>query len=279
MEYFNYNGKIYKDDSSVINVNNRGLRYGDGLFETIKSKKDKLFFADEHFARLWKGMNLLQFKIPVHFTPDNLQYEIFELLKKNTHDHYARIRITLFRGDGGLYDDINHIPNYIIQTWALSAEISKWNSNGLILGIYNEAKKSCDILSNIKHNNFLPYVMAALHSKKQKWNDAILLNTDNRICDSTIANIFLIKDNKIYTPALDEGCIAGIMRKTILHHLATNSYKVYETRFSVDDLLNADEVFLTNSIYNIRWVQSIGNKNYANVLTQKIYTSLLPTIS
>ena len=279
MEYFNFNGKIYKADAKVISINNRGLRYGDGLFETMKSKNDQLQFADEHFARLWKGMNLLQFKIPVNFTPDNLQHEILELLKKNGHTSTARIRITVFRGDGGLYDDINHIPDYIIQTWPLSGDIGKWNSNGLVLGIYIDSKKSCDILSNLKHNNFLPYVMAALHSKNKKWNDAVLLNTAGRLCDTTIANIFLIKEGIIYTPALDEGCIAGIMRKTILHYLAANNFKVNETRISVEDLLNADEVFLTNSIYNIRWVQSIRDKNYTNVLTQKIYTSILPTIS
>ena len=126
---------------------------------------------------------------------------------------------------------------------------------------------------------FLPYVLAALHSKKQKWNDAVLLNTNGRLCDTTMANIFLVKGDTIYTPALDEGCIAGIMRKTILHQLAANNFTVIESKISIDDLMNADEVFLTNSIYNIRWVQSIGDKSYTNVLTQKIYAAMQTTIS
>jgi len=279
MNYFNYNGKLLRENTPVIGVNSRGLRYGDGLFETMKSIKGRILLDDEHFARLWKGMNMLQFNLAGHFTPDNLQTGIQELLKKNGHDDMARIRVTVLRGDGGLYDDINHNPNYIIQSWALPAGTGEWNSNGLVLGIYDDAKKNCDAFSSLKHNNFLPYAMAALHAKKQKWNDAVVLNNQGSVCDSSIANIFLVKDGLIHTPSLAEGCIAGIMRRTLLQYLAANNMQVVEGEISIDDLMNADEVFLTNSIYNIRWVQGIGEKKYSNALTQKIYTEFLPNIS
>jgi branched-chain amino acid aminotransferase len=277
MNYYNYNGKSFEENKNVISAANRGLRYGDGLFETIKSIQSKLLFADDHFARLWKGMNLLRFKLPKLFTPDSLQNEILELLKKNSHENTARIRITVFRGDGGLYDDISNTPNYLIQTWALPEDSGKWNSNGLVLGIYPDVKKSCDILSNLKHNNFLPYVMAALYAKEQKWNDAIILNSSGHICDSTIANVFLVKDEMIVTPALDEGCIAGIMRRNILQQLKSNNIPVIEGKITVDDLMNADEIFLTNSIYNMRWVQAVAGKNYDNAYTQKIYSIINQT--
>ena len=279
MEYFICNSKLCKYELAILSANNRGLRFGDGLFETMKSLNGQLQFADEHFARLWKGLQILQFNIPKHFTPEILEEEIRELLKKNDHRKIARIRITVFRGDGGLYDAINHTPNYLIQTWQLPDETGTWNSNGLVLGIYTDVKKSCDILSNLKHNNFLPYVMAALHAKKQKWNDAIILNTAGRLCDTTIANIFLIKDEVIYTPALAEGCIAGVMRKNIINRLVVANYKVSEVLLTVDDLLAADEAFLTNSIYNIRWVQGIDDKKYVNTQTQKIYASVFSTNS
>lgn len=279
MEYFICNSKLCKYELAILSANNRGLRFGDGLFETMKSLNGQLQFADEHFARLWKGLQILQFNIPKHFTPEILEEEIRELLKKNDHRKIARIRITVFRGDGGLYDAINHTPNYLIQTWQLPDEAGNWNSNGLVLGIYTDVKKSCDILSNLKHNNFLPYVMAALHAKKQKWNDAIILNTAGRLCDTTIANIFLIKDEVIYTPALAEGCIAGVMRKNIINRLVVANYKVSEVLLTVEDLLAADEAFLTNSIYNIRWVQGIGDKKYVNTQTQKIYASVFSTNS
>jgi branched-chain amino acid aminotransferase len=277
MNYYNYNGKNFEENKNVISAANRGLRYGDGLFETIKSIQGKLLFADDHFARLWKGMNLLRFKLHKHFTPDSLEDEISELLKKNGHKNTARIRITVFRGDGGLYDDINHTPNYLIQTWALPEDSGQWNSNGLVLGIYPDVKKSCDILSNLKHNNFLPYVMAALQAKEQKWNDAIILNSSGHICDSTIANIFLVKNEMIFTPALDEGCIAGIMRRNMLQQLKSSNIPVIEGKITVDDLMNADEIFLTNSIYNMRWVQAVAGKNYDNAYTQKIYSIINQT--
>ena len=279
MEYFIFNGKLLKPQSATISANSRGLRFGDGLFETIKSINGQLEFVDEHFARLWKGMQVLQFTIPKQFTPDYLEQEIKTLLKKNGHDKMARVRLTVFRGDGGLYDVTDHKPNYLVQSWALPDETGSWNSNGLVVGIYTDVKKSCDILSNLKHNNFLPYAMAALHAKKEKWNDALLLNTEGRLCDTTIANIFLIRDEVIYTPALSEGCIAGVMRRNLIEKIAAANYKLVEGKLSVDELLDADEVFLTNSIYNMRWVQSIEDKKYSNMQTQKIYTAFFSTNS
>ena len=279
MNNFNYNGKIYKEGSVIIGADNRGLRYGDGLFETIKMLNGKLILEDEHFARLWKGMGILQFEIPKHFTPELLQKEIINIAKKNNHEAAGRIRLSILRGDGGLYDAKNHFPSYLIQTWQLPEGNGEWNSNGLVLGIYNAAKKSCDILSNIKHNNYLPYVLGALHAKKEKWNDAIILNTHERICDSTIANIFIIKNNVVFTPALNEGCVAGVMRKTIIKHLLDTNFEIIETELSLDQLENADEVFLSNSVYNIRWVKSIGEHSYTNSYTQQIFASIFPTIS
>jgi branched-chain amino acid aminotransferase len=278
MEYFNYNGKIYANGSAVIAENSRGLRFGDGLFETMRAIEGRVDLIDEHFARLWKGMKLLQFDLPKLFTPDLLEGQVLSLLKKNGHHKKARIRLTVFRGDGGLHDDIDHKPNYLIQTWALPADSGSWNTNGLILGIYADATKSMDILSNLKHNSFIPYVLASLHAKEQKWNDAVLLNSQGRICETTITNIFLIKDGTVHTPSLAEGCIAGIMRQHILRQLEKNNIPFTEGKITIEDLLDADEVFLSNSIYHIRWVQSIGDKTYDNAQTRKIYAAIFPTI-
>lgn len=278
MASFNFNGKIYKEETPIIGANNRGLRYGDGLFETIKMKDGQLVLEDLHFARLWKGMQVLQFAIPKHFTPDKLEEEVALLAKKNGHGKAARIRITIFRGDGGLYDASDNFPNYIIQTWALPEGNGEWNSNGLVLGIYDNVRKSCDVLSNLKHNNYLPYVMAALKAKKEKWNDAVVLNSYDRVCDATIANIFLIKNEIIYTPALSEGCVAGIVRGYLIRKLSEHGFKYIEKEITIKELLAAEEVFLTNSIYNLRWVQCINDTEFTNTVTQKIYAAVMSTI-
>lgn len=278
MEFCNYNGKIIKEATELISPNSRGFRFGDGVFETMKSKNNKIYFVEDHFTRLINGLKTLEFKIPIQFTADNLARQTGDLLKKNNHNSMARIRLTTFRGDGGLYDEISETPNYLIQTWALPDDIGKWNENGLVLGICTGLKKSCDSLSNLKHNNFLPYVMAAKQAKKNKWNDAVMLNSFDRVCDTTIANIFLIKNEVVYTAALQEGCVAGIVRKNILQQLVLYKTPVVEKEITVDELMEADELFLTNSIYNIRWVQNIGNKKYKNGFTQNIRSSLLTTI-
>ncbi len=279
MLYFNCNGKIKKENTPVITADNRGFRYGDGLFETIKLYKGRILFSNEHFARLWKGMQLLQFSIPKHFTPEMLEEQIIDLVKKNGHEGAARIRLTIYRGDGGLYDAVNHAPHYIIQSWPLQEGTGELNSNGLVLGFYEDAKKSNDVFSNLKNNNYLPYILAALKAKEEKWNDAIVLNNYNRVCDTTIANLFIIKDNELFTPSLSEACVAGVMREIVIVSLKKGGWTISEKGITMLEVMEADEIFLTNSIHNIRWVKQIGNRNYDNTLVHKIYTGIFPTIS
>lgn len=274
MHYFNYNGKILEDGSNIVGPASRGLRYGDGIFETMKFKGGNLILADEHFARLWKGMQLLQFEIPKLLTPDKLEQEIFSLANKNKLAA-ARVRLTVIRSEGGLYDAKNHSPNYIIETTALAEEIGMLNNNGLQLCIYEDARKSIDNFSNIKHNNYLPYLMGAIFAKKQQCNDALILNSRGNICDSTIANVFYVKDGTVYTPPLNEGCVAGVMRKWLTEQIREEGFIVHEAVVTKTDLLNADEVFLSNSIYNIRWARGIEDKKFENTIVSKIAAQLM----
>ncbi len=276
MEYFNFNGKTFEKNTPVIGPENRSFRYGDGLFETLKFKNEKIILAEQHFNRLWAGMKKMQFDIPVHFTREILTEQIIQLIKKNKAEH-ARIRLSVFRGDGGIYDPVNHLPNYIIQCWPLANPANELNENGLHVCIYRDAKKSMDTFSNLKHNSYLPYFMAALFAKKIKCNDAIILNSAERVCDSTIANIFLVKNNVIKTPSLEEGCIAGIMRNCIIETLAANQISVLQEAVSQTELLEADEVFLSNSILNIKWISRLENKQLGMTKIQEIYQLLTKT--
>lgn len=278
MRYFIFNGKYCKEGTPVIGADNRGLRYGDGIFETLKTMGTKILFADEHFARLWKGMDMLQFEAPKHFTPARLEKEIQELLEKNGHVKQARVRLTVIRGDGGLYDPVSHHPQYIVQSWPLNDDNGRLNENGLVIGIYEAANKSCDTFSQLKHNNYLPYSMAALYARQQQWNDAVILNTYGRVCDSTIANIFIVKDNIVYTPPLSEGCVSGITRKLLINTLRQHDIAIVEKPIEPVELIGADEFFLTNAIYNMRWVRSLGDKVFSNTLTSEIYRLQAQTI-
>ncbi|HMO62915.1 MAG TPA: aminotransferase class IV [Ferruginibacter sp.] len=276
MPFINYNGNIIDAGVPVATAASRGLRYGDGLFETMKMLKGKIVHEAEHLQRLWHGMELLQFELRKHFSKEKLIAAIQALAQKNGHQAAARIRLNVCRGEGGLYDPANHFPNFIIETWPLQTN-NQLNINGVVAGIYEDARKSCDILSNIKHNNYLPYVLAAIKAKKEKWNDALVLNQFGRIADSTISNIFIIKNEKIVTPPLAEGCVSGIMRQKMIQFLQ-KQYHIEEAALTIEDILKADEVMLTNSISIIRWVQQIQQSRYQSNMIQKIYPAFAATI-
>jgi branched-chain amino acid aminotransferase len=271
-KYFNYNGRFFADDENVLSKDDRSYRYGDGLFETMKLINGNISLGDHHFERLFSGLDILKFHIPVLFTKHKIEVEIKELCKKNECERSARIRLSVSRGNGGLYDCDNKF-SYLIECWPL--EQKELNENGLIIDIFPDAKKSIDVFSNLKSANYLPYVMGAIWAKENKLNEALILNQHDRICDSTIANVFWAKDNKVFTPPLSEGCVAGIMRKKILELATLNpDYMLHETVLSQEILLQADEVFLTNAIAGIRWVKECGNKVYKNTISSKIFTAL-----
>ncbi|MEP6950342.1 MAG: aminotransferase class IV [Ginsengibacter sp.] len=275
--FFIYNNKVYPANFAVITAGNRSLRYGDGLFETMKMVRGNIINKEFHFERLFNGLSLLQFEFPKAFNVLFLEKKIKQIAAKNKEDHMARIRLMLFRGDGGIFDIENLLPNYIIETSVLPYE-EQLNKAGLIVDVFPDARKSCDFFSNLKSNNYLPYVMAGLHAKKNKLDDCIVLNSSERICDSAIANIFIINDNNIYTPPLTEGCVAGVTRRWMLEKFDLKKYHVIEKELSINDVYNADEFFLTNAISNLRWVKKFRDKNYGNKKIKEIYSHMLQTI-
>ena len=268
--FFIHNGKLLPEGATPISPANRSFRYGDGLFETIRMSNGKIPLWDLHRRRLFEGLKTLRFDIPRLFTPSGLQEDIEKLCRKNGLTK-ARIRLSVFRSDGGLYDPENLHPNYIIESWPLTDAIPEFNINGLQIGIYEGGRKSADAFASLKSNNFLLYAMAALHAKEQHWNDAIVLNTEERIADSTIANVFWTKGDEVFTCPLAEGPINGVMRKWILQHT-----RVTEIPITVEGLLQADEVFLTNAIKGIQWVAGIGEKQgMPNRISGRLYHEII----
>lgn len=268
MNYLCHNGKITSAHDPIITADNRGFRYGDGIFETMRCIDDTIPLVSYHFDRLYKGLKTLYFDICRSYTSTYFIKQIIELCKKNKHNP-ARVRLMMYRGEGGVNDPQNHIPNYIIQSWVLPNKQWQLNENGLVIGLCKEVKKSCDILANCKTNNYLPYLYAAHYAKQQQWNDSIILNTNNRICDTTIANIFIIKNDQIYTPPLSEGCIEGVMRRYIIENLSS-LFSITEKLLTIQDIEQADEIFLTNAIRGIQWVKSFNSKIYKNSIIKVI---------
>jgi branched-chain amino acid aminotransferase len=279
-----FNGKFLSADQPVLMADNRGYRYGDGLFETMKVFNGQILLEEFHFQRLLTGLELLKFEISSLFKADKIREEVIQLCKKNNCTELARVRLSVFRGNGGLYDG-DKKSQYLIECWPLDKSNNDLNENGLVIDVFPDARKSCDVFSNLKSANCLPYVMAAEHAKENKLNDCLVLNQHERIADSTIANVFIIKGETIITPALSEGCVNGVMRRYLVDKVQGSgekaqgkSFKVQEGRLTVEDVLDADEIFLTNAIKGIRWVKQFGNKTFTNSQTVNIYKQFLQTI-
>ena len=273
--FLNFNGKMFRNDKLLISPDDKSFRYGDGCFETMKMVSGKIVLEAFHFERLFTSLQTLQINKPNYFITDVFKEEILDLAKRNHHKKSARIRLTISRGEGGLYENENNKPNYLIQTWDLNTSNNKLNENGLVINVFSNARKICDDYSHIKNNNFLCYALGALWAKQHKLNDVVLLNPFDKVADSTIANIFIVNNGIIKTPALSEGCIAGVTRKYLLMLMREEGMPVEETSISVEELMSASEIFLTNSIFGIRWVKEMGKSNYKNQLSSLLFKKFI----
>jgi len=270
-----YNGEVIPTETPIISAGNRGLRFGDGLFETIKVVRGEMPLFHLHMDRLNKGLVTLNMQLPAPYTPDYITQAIFELCNRNAIPGAARVRLTVVRGNGTLFATEDLYASLIIQAEPLADDYLALNETGLTIDVCPGIQKSCDLLSNLKSNNYLPYVMAAQYARQHQLNDCLVLNAHNRICDGTIANVFRIHQNSIYTPPLSEGGVAGVMRQHLLTELPKAGYTVQEKVCTPEDLEAANEVFLTNALYGIRWVGKFRSKIYTNKLVAELYQVLL----
>ncbi|TDH18280.1 hypothetical protein EXU57_23795 [Segetibacter sp. 3557_3] len=268
------NGVFRSPNDVNITIDNRSFRYGDGCFETMRVKGGKIMLEELHFDRLFSSLSRLRFDVPKSMSHAALCEQVSALAEKNR-QKLARVRLTVYRGDGGLYDAPNLRANYLIQTWTLDAAIPRLNENGLVLGIYREAMKVADQFSMLKSNNFLPYVMAALYAKEQRFNDCLLLNPYGNIADATIANVFVLINGVWLTPPISDGPISGVMRKYLLEKFRAENIAYEEKSITPEDLQRASEVFVTNAISGIRWVAEAAGTKYERAVTSTIYSRFI----
>ncbi len=146
------------------------------------------------------------------------------------------------------------------------------------MDVFLDGKKTMDQFSRLKSNNYLVYAMSALYAKKNNLTDCFILNNQDRICDSTIANVFCIKDQMIFTPPLSEGCISGVMRRYLIDQLKISGYSITEKPFEIEWLRSSDEIFLSNAISGIRWVQSWADKSFTHQMCSEIFDAIIKKI-
>lgn len=262
-----YNGHLINLYEPAISFTNRAFRYGDSLFETIRYTKGKIMFLTDHIQRIKLGMTTLRMNVPAEFTTANIEQLILHLLNQNSISGDARIRLTVFRNDGGFYTpDVNDI-SFLIETEALDTNGYVLNQKGLWVDIYAELKKTPNKISNLKTGSALLYVMAGLTKTSLKLDDCLLVNDNGNIIESINSNVFVIKNGTLYTSPLSDGCVDGVMRKQILNIATQNRILTFEQALTINTLMNGDEVFLTNAIKGVQWVGQFKNKFYTNRLS------------
>ncbi len=265
MNYVNINNSLVPAVNPQLFHNNKAYRYGDGLFETMKATNGEIALFNYHINRLQAGIKQLKYIMPTYFSETWLADTITQVCIANNHTNMARVRLSLYRGDGDL--QTNTEAGIIIETYELQETQLQ---HPLTIGVYNEGCKNCDSFSNLKTANALLYSMAAIYAGEQQWQDCIILNNHRRVAETTIANIFWIKKGIVFTPPLSEGFVAGVMRQYILDNTAVTLQIC-----TLDDLLTADEIFLTNAIRGIRPVTVFEHKNYVSSLGLQLAATLL----
>jgi branched-chain amino acid aminotransferase len=261
IEKINFNGNIVPANQPVFQANNRAFKYGDGLFETIRVFKGLIPFLDCHFNRLKTGLQQLKYEIPDYFSISFFEKEIQKLInQKGNH----RVRLTVFRSVGGFYTPENNHPQFLIESHFLKDSTFHLNSKGLQVALFDEIKLPMNSLSNLKTCNSLPYILAGIFKKENGFDDCFLLNSHERIAECSSSNVFVLLKKTILTPSLSEACVAGTMRKIVLDIAHSNNFTIEETSIKAIDLKNANEIWLTNAIQGIRWVENYKGLHFEN---------------
>lgn len=238
---------------------NRAFVYGDLLFETIRLSGGELVNIDLHAKRLEQGAKLLGFDLPstwdVHYLTD--------LVLSSVKGDDARIRLVVSRQGNGFYLPNNNDVRFYVEHWALMPKKALIHN----IDVFEAQYKACSTLSNLKSGNALIYVLASQYAAENNLDDALILNQHGRIAEATSSNLFWIKNGIISTPPLAEGPVTGIMREVVIKLAQKQGLLVQEKELTIDELLIADECFLTNALNGITIVNTFRGKQMEHEIT------------
>lgn len=273
-ELFLVNGEVVDAGALPHPLRNRGFQYADGFFETIRVAHGIPQHLDLHFGRIQDSCRAYRMIIPGHWSVAWFRERLLALCAANRVELGGRIRLSFFRAGGGRYTPEHDDVFWVGEATGLMDAEFVLNEQGLRVDIYPDMKKTPDHLANFKNLASTLYVQSALWARERNFDEALIQNTHNRIIESTRSNLFLVSNSVLYTSSLEGGPTGGVMRAAVARLAAANGYKVYEYDLSPQELLRADEMFLTNAIRGIQWVSSYRTKRYFSTTAQKL-TALL----
>ena len=273
----NFNGKI--TDLSDQLINNRAFLYGDAVFETLIIFNDKILFWEDHYFRLMSSMRIIRLDIPDKYTPEFFKENIIKIHNNISQTGNSRIRINIYRSSGGKYKPEKNTPSFIISCESINYNTYKLNKGHYEVDLYKDYYLDNQLISSIKSNNKIINVVASIYASENGFNNCILLNKDKLVSEFINSNLFIIKDEKIYTPTLKSGCLNGVLRKNLFKILSSSSFELCEQDLSTFDITQSDEIFGTNIAQGIFSVTKFRKKNYDCSKTKKIITMLNNFIS
>jgi len=269
------NGTLYPKEEAKVSVFDHGLLYGDGVFEGIRCYNGSIFKLEEHIDRLYDSAEAISLQIQLG--RDQLKDAIVSTLKANNlKDSYIRLVVTRGVGKLGL-DPFNcETPQLVIITDTIQLYPKELYEKGLDAIIVQTIRNHSKALNpTIKSMNYLNNILAKIECLRAGAAEGIMLNTDGYVAECTGDNIFIVKDNEIFTPPVSAGILIGITRNVVIELAKEANITVKEEQLTEDDLYNADECFLTGTAAEIIPVANIDGRKIATGKPGKITLSLL----
>ena len=257
----NFNGLL--QDNFAVTSSNRSFLYGDGIFETLKVVNGKILFSEEHYFRLMASMRIVRMKIPMDFTFEFFENQVISLTDVLSISNSARVRITVFRNEGGLYLPDQNTVSYVIEATSLASKKYEIARDNFEVDLFKDSFVSAQLLSTLKTTSKILNVTASIFAKENDLNTCLLLNDKKNVVEAIAGNLFMLTGNKLITPPISEGCLNGIMRKQIIKVMKDfPEIEFSEAIISPFDLQKADELFVTNVIQGIQPITKYRKKEF-----------------
>ena len=270
----NFNGDIL-DFELQLTVSNRSFLYGDGVFETLKVVDNKILFFEDHYFRLLSSMRIIRMQIPMLFTLEYLESQILTLVNQQGISDSARVRLTVFRNEGGLYSPKDNSVSFVIQANVLPSQFYPIANTPFEVDLYKDFVVVKQLLSTLKTNNKIIQITASIFAQENQLDSCLLINEDKNVIEATNGNLFMFIEGQLITPPLSEGALNGIMRKQILKLAhGFEGVEVLEKPISPFDLQKADELFITNVIRGIQPITKYRKKEFGNKVASDLIVKL-----
>ncbi|MDP5231000.1 MAG: aminotransferase class IV [Cellulophaga sp.] len=272
----NFNGTLVSKDTNFLLSENRGFKYGDALFETIRVVNNKIYFWEDHYLRLMASMRILRMQIPMSFTMEYLEEQLLDTIAVNSLQNNAvRVRLTVYRNEGGLYCPETNEVSFVIEVKPLDVNFFTLNNDEYEVELFKDFYVNADMLSTLKTNNKIINVVGSIFAKENKYANCLLLNQQKMVVEALNGNLFLVVGKTIKTPPKSDGCLNGILRKKLIEIISKlEEYTLEETSISPFELQKADELFITNAIVGIQPITKYRKKEYTSVVASDLIGKL-----